>query len=185
MLPLPCRRINGVPVPRSTQWRRTPSTLMKRPRGGLRRSAFCASHRFKSAHATAATTTPAAIGKTVCALVEEVTARDLVTAKYTADAFGECTTARASEDVALRDNRQFSHSFRGQPSRTARGASTQPSGRVSVDCDSATRATRLGWEKEGLLPGRLHRAENPNSLVHNFVTIANGNRRGPAVGAPY
>ena len=33
---------------------------------------------------------------------------------------------------------------------------------------------RIGSEKEGLLRGRLHRAENPNSLVHGFVAIANG-----------
>jgi hypothetical protein len=182
MLPLPCRRINGVPVPRSTQWRRTPSTLMKRPRGGLRRSAFCASHRFKSAHATVATTTPAAIGKTVCA--REVTARDLVSAKYTAYAFGECTTARAFRGCCTAGQPPV-QSFVPQPSRTARGASTQLSGRVSVDLTAQLERRAIRLEKEGLLPGRLHRAKNPNSLVHNFVTIANGKRRGPAVGAPY
>src|SRR3954449_12234612 len=32
---------------------------------------------------------------------------------------------------------------------------------------------RIGTEKEGLLRGRLHRAENPNSLVHGFLAIAN------------
>src|SRR4051794_4143458 len=40
---------------------------------------------------------------------------------------------------------------------------------------------RVGSQKEGLLPGRLHRAENPYSLVHSFVTIANGTK---ANGAP-
>src|ERR1044072_2109314 len=33
---------------------------------------------------------------------------------------------------------------------------------------------RIRSEKEGLLRGRLHRAENPNSLVHGFVAITNG-----------
>ena len=40
---------------------------------------------------------------------------------------------------------------------------------------------RVGSEKEGLLPGGLHRPENPNSLIHCFETIANGTE---AKGAP-
>jgi hypothetical protein len=41
---------------------------------------------------------------------------------------------------------------------------------------------RIGTEKEGLLRGRLHRAENPNSLVHGFVAIANGAKTNGAPG---
>src|SRR4051794_27524098 len=99
---------------------RTPSTVMNRPRGGLRRSAFCASHRFKSAHATAAATIPAAIGRAFCDRMEEVRAPDLVSGKYTETASGRCTTARASEDVALRDNSQSSHSFPGGDKNSSR-----------------------------------------------------------------
>ena len=41
---------------------------------------------------------------------------------------------------------------------------------------------RVGSEKEGLLPGRLYRAENPNSLVHGFVAITNGTKTNGASG---
>src|SRR3954471_21645233 len=84
---------------------------MNRPIGGLRRSAFCASHRFNRADATAATTTPAAIGKAFCAMGEGVRARYFVSIKCTVGRLGRCTTARASEDVALRDNGGINRSF--------------------------------------------------------------------------
>src|SRR6478609_8922203 len=84
---------------------------MNRPRGGLRRSAFCASHLFNNADTTAATTTPAAIGMAFPAMLVD-RALEFVSIKLTATPRGRCTTARASEDVALRDNGEFNHSFR-------------------------------------------------------------------------
>src|SRR6478672_2068455 len=84
---------------------------MNLPIGGLRRWAFCASHQFSRADATAATTTPAAIGKAFCAIGEVGRARDFVSIKCTSERLGRCTTARASEDVALRDNGGINRSF--------------------------------------------------------------------------
>src|SRR5690242_5862171 len=70
---------------------------MNRPVGWLRRSACFAIHLFNTADATAARTTPAAIGRPFRALMEAVRARDLVLEKLTFDASGRCTTARSSE----------------------------------------------------------------------------------------
>src|SRR4051794_39130807 len=83
---------------------------MNRPRGGFRRSAFWASHRFNRADTPAATRTPAPIRRAFWAIAEVARGRDLVSGKCTVRRL-PCTTARASEDVALRDNGQCNYSF--------------------------------------------------------------------------
>src|ERR1700691_3986985 len=83
---------------------------MKCPIGGLRRSAFRASHQFKRADATPAATTAPATGTIFRAILEGVRARSVLT-ECTVGASVGARPPRRPRGVALRGNGALRRSF--------------------------------------------------------------------------